>query len=212
MISPFRPAGARLLSCLCLLVAFATTALAQNLILNASFEAPSHPDGNHYDGMVPTNWSAVSGSGSIITNNFNSLWLNATNGNTLYYVGLSSQAASISQSGIVLTAGTSYDLTFDLSTLQNSSPAELMVTFVGGAQSINQTFDLSGGTNHWVGQSWRFTATENASYTLTLASPSGYATNIDNFSLIAVPEPSTVGACMGLAALGLVIRARRRVR
>lgn len=113
----------------------------------------------------------------------------------------------------------------------SSTDAALRVAFDSVTKTLTTYFDANGATGgySWTSlssidvdgaQNWNMTGT--STFSLALASYSGDDTTgpaigaggvyFDNFSVTAIPEPSTYAAFAGLGALGLVLWRRRRVK
>ncbi len=199
---------------------------AQNLIRNAGFESPLYDsDGDgRIDGAALDDWNMITGgtTGSVIRNNYNSggMFLPAQVGVQQYFMEINGQSATIQQIGLSLTAGVTYYFSFYLSGLQNgpnAAHAEIVASFTDGTDPHAQTFTLL--TTGWAQQEFSFVPANTANYTLSLTSPAGFYSNLDDLRLdttpapppgSAVPEPAGYAAIAGLAALAAGFRRRQR--
>jgi hypothetical protein len=98
-------------------------------------------------------------------------------------------------------------VTFDLAGNPNGNPTIKEMRVSAGGSSADFSFDITGKSNSnmgWLSKSWDFTAN---STTTTLEfiglgnSDAGAA--LDNVSVIAVPEPSSMLGLLGLGVLGI---------
>jgi hypothetical protein len=195
------------------LVIFAGLALpagAQtNLILNGSFEAPSVGAGV-VEQTTPLDWVSTGTSDYVVANGSSANFLPATDGSQLFYFfpGLTTEV--VSQGAIGLSAGQTYQFSFDLSKMTNQSIGTVIATFGDGTDSQTQSFSV--GTNAWSSESWSFTAADTGAYTLTLQPGADSYPAMDRLALSdysAVPEPPGWGLAAGLGALVAAVFFRR---
>jgi hypothetical protein len=208
---------------------------AQNIIRNAGFESPlfdSDADGridipmavgpepppNHLD-----DWDLITPgtTGAVIRANYDpshATFLAPQVGQQLFFMEINGQSSTIQQTGLSLTAGVTYYFSFYLSGLQNAPNAEIAASFTDGSDFLSSTFDVT--ATGWVQQTFSFLPANTADYTLSLTSPSGFYSNIDDLRLAttppplpgpSIPEPADYVMIAGVAALGLAAWRRRHV-
>ena len=207
-----------------------TSSQAANLLLNGDFTATSMLPGGYVgqisdSGYILENWTITSIPWLFGTGN--GAYGNAQEGGFgSNFVGLS-QFSSLEQSFSV-TAGTSYQVSFYQAQIANSDGTGLSVlnTIIldaGGISSgqlslsAGNTTALSnpGGGVYTASTGWQlfsFTFTPDTTTTATLMiggdkSYNGYEA-VDNYSVMAVPEPSTYALVLGGIATLLLIRRR----
>lgn len=198
--------------------AFALPALAQNLLINGSFEQPALPfagTSGFTDGQtIGAGWivESTTATATVIHDAYTgggAAWPVGSDGNQYLYVGDSLSTSVISQT-VNLAGNAQHLLTFDFATFQ--SPAidgRLTLDILQGNTSILPggpvVLDIAWATNQgqFAPQSLSFTTLAPGAYTVRFASTQGIVANVDNFVL--VPAPAAAGALLLLAR-----RARRR--
>ena len=136
-------------------------------------------------------WTPNNSNVFIISNNFSEF------GNTPFgnqYLGFSSPGAQDEQTIPGFVAGQEYVLDLWISDIAGSSNPQLQVLITGAATATqtfnaNQTSSLS-----FLEEQVPFTATIDGSITLDLIDAGSANVAVDNVSIAAVPEPSTVFA------------------
>lgn len=202
-------------------VAWAMPATADNLIQNGSFENGSFVQNGPlgFDSLQPgaqdiTNWTVINDELGWETTP-NDASITAQDGtHFLDLTGLhnSSPYGGVSQS-ITTTTGNAYMLSLYLGTQQNipaqSGPVSASVS-AGNASELF-TFNPSGTGTQWGKFSLDFIATSNST-TIDIIGQSGQNyIGLDNVSVTAVPEASSVIiAVMGLSGGGVLLSFRRR--
>jgi len=188
-----------------------TPVQATNLIQNGSFETATVNPGTdtllNAVSTVITGWTVSQGSIDYI----GTYWQASDGGRSLDLQGLAS--GTIEQT-FNTTIGATYRVTFDLAgnPFGGSAIKQMRVSAVGS--SADFSFDITGKSPSnmgWVSKSWDFTAN---STTTTLEfiglgnSDAGAA--LDNVSVIAVPEPSSMLGLLSLGVLGIGSALRRQ--
>ena len=181
-----------------------TPVQATNLIQNGSFETATVNPGPFLQlnagSTVITGWTVSQGSIDYI----GTLW-QASNG--VRSVDLAGSGNGKIEQTFNTTIGTTYRVTFDLAGNPNASPIIKDMRVSAGGSSADFSFNTTGKSNSnmgWLSKSWDFTAN---STTTTLEfiglgnSDAGAA--LDNVSVIAVPEPSSMLGLLGLGVLGI---------
>jgi choice-of-anchor C domain-containing protein len=181
-----------------------TPVQATNLIQNGSFETATVNPGPFLQlnagSTVITGWTVSQGSIDYI----GTYWQASDGGRSLDIHG--SWIGKIEQT-FNTTIGATYRVTFDLAGNPNASPIIKDMRVSAGGSSADFSFNTTGKSNSnmgWLSKSWDFTAN---STTTTLEfiglgnSDAGAA--LDNVSVIAVPEPSSMLGLLGLGVLGI---------
>jgi len=180
---------------------------ADPVALNGSFESPSI-GANHILAGGGTSWTANNSSVFIVSNNFGG------NGTTPFgsqYLGLTSPGASDQQTISGFLSGQDYVLELYISDIANNANPKLQVSITGAA-SATQTFSAPQAPGlSFLQEQIPFTATSDGDITLTLLDFGSASIAVDNVSVAAVPEPSSVTAMLLLAGT-VTINAVRRFR
>jgi len=190
-------------------------------LLNPSFEEPDLASGSfdfYGPGQTIGNGWIVGDGGyiDVITDDHNqsASWPDPTHGDQFAYIGDSLAAANVFQD-IILPAGTTYQLTFDLASFLNSvgngARLDLDILFNGNSIIGGPTVFTLPVPHDFAAQSQDFSTGSAGTYRLVLTQPGGYGTMVDNFRLIAnVPEPcASILICVVLIA-GVAYRPRLR--
>lgn len=163
-----------------------------------------------------TGWT-VNQSSVIISNGYDgsgsgTTWHDTASGSQYLYVNTNAGDESISQS-VVVDAGANA-LSFllaDYASDYSVPGGAILVSIVRDSDSLaivsSQGFTTPDYSD-FLRKSLTFTAPTSEAYTFTFQGVAGHAGNIDDVTLRAVPEPTTV-AGLGLGALGLMRRRRR---
>ncbi|NCR42227.1 MAG: choice-of-anchor C family protein [Microcystis aeruginosa W13-11] len=180
-----------------------TPVQAANLIQNGSFEtATVNPDSFlQLDAVstVITGWTFSQG-----TIDYGTGWQASEGARSIDLQGL---ASGTIEQAFNTTIGATYRVTFDLAGNPNGNPTIKEMRVSAGGNSADFSFDITGKSNSnmgWLSKSWDFTAN---STTTTLEfiglgnSDAGAA--LDNVSVIAVPEPSSMLGLLSLGVLGI---------
>lgn len=195
----------------------------QNLLVNPSFEDPQVDTGFGYAGAysagmtIGSGWKVESADfGAFVIADYYTgggvTWADPTDGNQFLYVGTNASSSTIYQD-VALQGSTRHVLSFDLAEFLSgyfvSSGAYLLVdvlqngtSILGGAVPFTRPIGADFAT-----QTLEFTTQAAGEYRLWLRNGGGYGTNVDNFSLTAVPAP---GAAMAIGAMALTAGVRRR--
>jgi hypothetical protein len=212
------------LAALVTVAAVGSLSQAQNLLVNPSFEDPKVDASFGYAGAYTA--GATIGSGWVVesadfgafviadyyTTGEGVIFAAPTDGGQFLYVGNNATSSTITQD-VVLQGSTQHVLTFDLAEFlpgpYNSNGAFLLVdvrlngsSILGGVVPFTRP-----ARSGYEKQTLTFTTQDAGEYRLWLRSGSGYGTNVDNFSLTAVPAP---GAAMAIGAMALTVGVRRR--
>jgi len=181
-----------------------TPVQATNLIQNGSFETATVNPGPFLQlnagSTVITGWTVSQGSIDYI----GTYWQASDGGRSLDIHG--SWIGKIEQT-FNTTIGATYRVTFDLAGNPNASPIIKDMRVSAGGSSADFSFDITGKSPSnvgWVSKSWDFTA--NSTTTTLEFIGLGSGTNgpaLDNVSVIAVPEPSSMLGLLGLGVLGI---------
>lgn len=195
-------------------------ALATSLIQNGSFEDPALGPSGFVTGGG-NDWTSAYTFGSFVGPG---VWddgylsftrIPAEDGHQVLWL---PPGTSVSQN-VALTAGTAYSLTF-FTTAQrgNSMDTALLVSIIGGGQTISGSFNVAAGSSSWTGDELSFVANSTGMYSVELFGEDTWtlyqnsATQyLDNVSLVAVPD-SGVTACLLVLGLAGVASLRTRVR
>ena len=172
---------------------------ADPLVKNGSFELPDISGSSQQDGGM--DWIPSDSNVYILTNNFGGP--TTTSGDQ--YLGIAMKGSSDSQT-IALT-GQSYVLDLFIANIFGSQSPKLTVTITGVATATD-TFNA---TDTFQEVQLPFTATADGNITLSLIN-AGPNIAVDNVTIEAVPEPSTLFAMLllsGTLTLGAVRRIRR---
>ena len=180
-----------------------TPVQAANLIQNGSFENGANP------GLFQT----INAGSTVITG-----W--TVSQGTIDYKGTLWQASEGSRSldlsggndgGIQqtfnTTVGETYRVTFDLAGNTFTSPTIKDMRVSAGGSSADFSFDTTGKSNSnmgWLSKSWDFTANSTTTTLEFISLSNSFAGPVlDNVSVIAVPEPSSVLGLLSLGVLGI---------
>ena len=192
--------------------------VATNLITNGNFLENAAAYGS-YPGYSaspnptdPTGWTGINGVNGLDTGFSGEPFAPASTTGVADFAFMEGRTASISQD--VATAATqAYTLAFD-GAARNGNPSavlEVIVTDATNSQPIS-TFTPSITDSGFTPFSINFTATSASTNIEFLNnSPSGqdYTADVSNVSLVAVPEPATLGL-VALGGLGLLLASRKR--
>ncbi|AHF92452.1 PEP-CTERM motif protein [Opitutaceae bacterium TAV1] len=199
-------------------IVLASTAGAQNLIVNGSFEEGvltasfyNLLPGDSADAENSTNWlvgwnfggEGYTGSGlNVITHRQST---NASDGNQV--VALQRDAGPLWQE-VTLEAGVTYKLSFDVLRLivnSNSAISYKLSVYSDTETVIDVIYPLQLAANVWDTSEYVFTAEESNTYIFSIAhyGVGTAALWLDNVSLTAVPEPATYTALFGAGAIAL---------
>jgi choice-of-anchor C domain-containing protein len=181
-----------------------TPVQAANLIQNGSFETATVNPGSFLQldavSTAITGWTVSQGTIDYI----GTAWQASEGARSLDLQGLASGGI---QQTFNTTIGETYRVTFDLAGNPFGGSAIKEMRVSAGGSSADFSFDITGKSNSnmgWLSKSWDFTAN---STTTTLEfiglgnSDAGAA--LDNVSVIAVPEPSSMLGLLGLGVLGI---------
>jgi hypothetical protein len=212
------------LAALVTVAAIGSVSLAQNLLVNPSFEDPKVETGFGYAGAytagttIGSGWKVESAQyGAYVIADYYTtgegvIFAAPTDGGQFLYVGNNATSSTITQD-VVLQGSTQHVLTFDLAEFlpgpYNSNGAYLVVDVLQNGTSILGgvvPFSRPAGSGYEK-QTLEFTTQDSGEYRLWLRSGGGYGTNVDNFSLAAVPAP---GAAMAIGTMALAAGVRRR--
>lgn len=192
------------------------------MLLNPSFEQPVLLPGTDQvfsaGSTIGAGWVVEMGESVVITDDYalgGVIWPDPTDGSQFLYVGNNLSAAAVYQD-VVLGAATPYRLTFDLANfLSPLGGARLEVDVLFNGSSIlggAVSFDRPAGAG-FAGEVLEFMSNEAGTYRVSLTSPNGFGTNVDNFILTSttVPEPAslTTAAIGGLVMAAYVWLCRR---
>ncbi|BDI29115.1 hypothetical protein CCAX7_11660 [Capsulimonas corticalis] len=189
-----------------------TTAHAENLITNGSFEAPSINPGSYSLYNSIPGWTLASGSKIEIQNNIVG---KAADG--FQFVELDSDASSSIMQTINTTAGKHYQLTFAFSARPGTGLSDNILGVNWNGASVSKlTANGSGqGDTHWKTYTYDLVAHGSTSTVQfsDLGASNSLGTYIDHVSVAAVPEPSTVASFLigGVALAALGLRRRKSV-
>jgi hypothetical protein len=130
------------------------------------------------------------------------------------YLGDSANASMITQTGLSLTSGTTYQVSFLESALifGGAPEARVALSITNGSETFAPTYFASPFGAGWLTQTYTFTPSFTGNYSLSLASFDTFNTAVDNVALTAIPEPSAYAAVFGACALGLAALRGRRAR
>ncbi len=207
-----------------IVAAGAMAATAQNFILNPSFELPVVGAGSYQvfatGQTIGAGWVVDSSAIAVdvLDKGYASggvTWAPPTHGNQYLYLGDSASAATIRQD-VSLAAGGPYRLTFDLANFLSfhgtSAKTTVNVVNLGDSSSVvggGQDFTRPSGAGY-ASQELDFTVPQAGNYRVLVSNPDGFGSNVDNFALVAVPEPSAYAILAGAGVLGFA--ALRRFR
>jgi len=188
-----------------------TPVQAANLIQNGSFETATVNPGSFLQldavSTAITGWTVSQGTIDYI----GTAWQASEGARSLDLQGLASGGI---QQTFNTTIGETYRVTFDLAGNPFGGSAIKEMRVSAGGSSADFSFDITGKSNSnmgWLSKSWDFTAN---STTTTLEfiglgnSDAGAA--LDNVSVIAVPEPSSMLGLLSLGVLGIGSALRRQ--
>jgi hypothetical protein len=189
-------------------------AFADPDILNGSFEGPvllpnSILAGNGGDFWTPSGSDVI-----LVSNNFSSL------GTTPYgnqYLGFSLTGASDQQTVSGFLAGQSYVLDFYFADIAGNANPQITLTISGAADAIgifNAPVTGSNGANPYPFQhaTVPFTTTADGDITFLFTDTGSASVALDNVSLSAVPEPSSIAMILLTAtvAVGFCLRSAKQ--
>lgn len=212
-----------LLSPLLLLAALSPTssALALNLLKNASFESPSigsNPQEFAQGSTIGNGWvvGATTSSSVVIHTGYTGggvTWPEPTDGTQFLYMANSAQSSTIYQD-VTLSPG-SYKLTLDLANFLGGGYAagakiNGALSLASGGSIANDVFTRPLGAGFATFE-WTFAVNTSDTYRLSFENPNGYGSNLDNVTLTAVPEPSE-WTCLTALACTATAWAQRKSR
>jgi hypothetical protein len=200
--------------------AVATSLNAQsNLILNGSFEAQSVPTSPGYITASVAFWSPVNGGSDLITAGY----VGGSASDGLNFVDIIGNPGLVAYTGpyptgisqdVSLDAGVTYHLTFDFNGDAANSPRSLaysLGSLISGSVDVGSmnAFGGLGPVTPWQTVSVYVTPSTSGSYTLAFTTDQGAygSPYLDNVSIAAVPEPTTLAL---VTAGGLLIFSFRR--
>ncbi len=190
------------------------SALGQNFLSNPSFETPVAPAGGyllfHAGDTIGQGWTVQSSSidTAVVDKGYTGggvTWAPPTDGNQFLYLADQESNTEIYQN-VLLSAGTSYKLTFDLGSFlsgyYNGASVTLdiiksgtSISAIGGPHSFSRP-----ASSGFASQVLDFKTTAAGSYKLVIDNVNSYGSELDNFSLTpAVPEPAEYGVLAGIA-------------
>jgi hypothetical protein len=182
-------------------------------ILNGSFEGPVLSPNN----ILPSGgdfWTPNGTAVLLVSNNFNSL------GTTPYgnqYLGFSLTGASDQQTVSGFLTGQSYVLDFFFADIANNANPQITVTISGAADAIsvfNAPVSGPNGANPYPFQHavLPFTTTADGDITFIFTDTGSASVALDNISLSAVPEPSSIAMILLTAtvAVGFCLRSAKQ--
>lgn len=198
----------------CVIVVLALTlcapAVAQNLVVNGDFEDPYY--GDPYTGMPPGpyfyGWNVDGDSVDVI----GSYWQAASG---LQSIDLNGNHPGAMWQDISNSAATKYSLSFAIAANPDLAGVKTMEVWWGGAKLDTLRFDSTGHSRTDMGWSYHtYVVNGSGLDRLSFVSTSAdncYGAALDNVSLTAVPEPSSLLALVGgLGLLAPVLCKRRR--
>ena len=181
-----------------------TPVQAANLIQNGSFETATVNPGSFLQldavSTAITGWTVSQGTIDYI----GTAWQASEGARSLDLQGLASGGI---QQTFNTTIGETYRVTFDLAGNPFGGSAIKEMRVSAGGSSADFSFNTTGKSNSnmgWLSKSWDFTA--NSTTTTLEFIGLGSGTNgpaLDNVSVIAVPEPSSMLGLLGLGVLGI---------
>ncbi|MCA9109839.1 MAG: PEP-CTERM sorting domain-containing protein [Planctomycetaceae bacterium] len=203
----------------CIGLALHHSRVQADLILNPSFEDPILSAPGTFQRFaagqtIGAGWivQAPSATGSVVIYTPHSAvvdWPNATDGNQILYVGDNMGSTTVFQD-LTLTANTQYRLEFDLGAFTNNpvnaNGAALQMDVLRNGTSILSSPVLFTRPHNagFATQTLNFATSLAGTYRLSMTSQQNFGTNVDNFQLTAVPEPSgviLVGLSLGIVGM-----------
>jgi|GEM_PF-940756 len=210
---------------ICLIFGTASNGLAQNLIVNGSFESGNYPWGNSGAGPdaadLPAGSTAITGWTLTLGCDVSALQPGNPYGTvpedgqvSIDLTGYQDHApyGGVTQS-ISTVPGANYDLSFWVG-IDNGNPADIgpaAVTAFAGSASAVFANTLTGNGNQWEQFNLPFTA-DSSPTTITVVgefASSGHYIGLDNVSVAAVPEPASL-SLLTLTAPALLARRRSK--
>jgi hypothetical protein len=186
-------------------------AAAGNLVVNGDFESPDAPMNPGYicfKGVTVGAWTNSGVRDSCFIQQNTDVFAGAYTGSQFLYVNDFGEANTSAQQSITLNAGTTYQLSFEVSGFKaRTNPVGLLVDFGSAHHAL--TAANGGG---WTGFNYTYTPAANGAAVLKFTSDRNVGVNIDAVSVVAlppVPEPESWALMLaGLGAIGLVARRR----
>ena len=194
-----------------------------NLIVNSSFETPLSPVGSFitYAGgsTAITGWTVVGVDSSVTEGSFiqNGITFQAQDGNQwLDAAGFNSNSMTSGVTQNVPTiVGVLYEVSFHVGSATDGQfffPSTIDLSIDGGPRTSYTNPAAPTNMLDWLKFTVPFTAV-NSSTNITLyngGASNNFLSGLDNVSLVAVPEPSSLVSLVCLLTVGCVVRARSK--
>jgi hypothetical protein len=212
---PVKRIGLFVISGLVLGLVASTSANANSLIVNGSFENPSVGGGWSLfgNGQVP-GWYTTDGAGLIEIDNSNVVGGPAYSGTQSLEVN-SNYPEAVDQLVTGLVVGQTYDLSFAYGDRPGSGDQQMQVWFGGSLVTLDSD-NLNPSSLLWLPQTFVVTASSTSEVLSFVGLPdsglTSYGNEVDGVSLDETPEPSSLillGTGLGLAAFAFAFRRQR---